>query len=163
MAAVGWVCSAAYRTGTEKHSVGIDPAQHDNVLRRIIVVCTLLAAVPAGAQSGALIHATCAAQLAIDPAHVRTLRAELVRALNGKANGYTLDVSLVQLTATPVNGEIEVRAEVKTMLSDASGRVRLTSTSRAAARGPVRDRAAVHRDAVTAVAGEIAKLVLQQH
>jgi hypothetical protein len=132
------------------------------VLRRIIVACTLLAAVPAGAQSGALIHATCTASVAIDPAHVRTLRAQLERALDGKANGYTLDVSLVRLTSTPMNGEIEVRAEVKTLLSDASGRVRLSSTSRAAARGPVRDRLALHRDAVTAVADEVAKLVLKQ-
>ena len=132
------------------------------MLRRIIVACTLLAAVPAGAQSGALIHATCTASVAIDPAHVRTLRAQLERALAGKASGYTLDVSLVRLTATPMNGEMEVRAEVKTLLSDASGRVRLSSTSRAAARGPVRDRLALHRDAVTAVADEVAKLVLKQ-
>jgi hypothetical protein len=133
------------------------------VLRRIIVACTLLAAVPAGAQSGALIHATCAASgAAIDPAHVRTLRAQLERALDGRANGYTVDVSLVRLTSTPMNGEMEVRAEVKTLLSDASGRVRLSSTSRATARGPVRDRIALHRDAVTAVADEVAKLVLKQ-
>lgn len=132
------------------------------MLRRIIVACTLLAAVPTGAQSGALIHTTCAASIAIDPAHVRTLRAQLERALDGKANGYTLDVSIVQLKATPMNGEIEVRAEVKALLSDASGRVRLSSTSRAAARGPLRDRVAVHRDAVTAVADEVAKLVLKQ-
>jgi hypothetical protein len=90
------------------------------------------------------------------------LRAELARALAGKASGYTLDVSLVQLTATPINGDIEVRAEVRTLLSDASGRVRVSSMSRAAARGPMRQRTSLHRDAVTAVAGEVAKLVLKQ-
>jgi len=128
----------------------------------MIVACTLLAAVPAGAQSGALIHATCAAQVAIDPMHVRTLRSALARALDGKAKGFTVDVSLVQLTAKPVGSELEVDAEVKTLLSDRSGRVRLTSTSRASVRGSMRDREAIHRDAVTAVAGEVAKLVLKQ-
>lgn len=131
------------------------------MLRRIIVVCSLLAALPAGAQSGGVIHTSVAAQLATDPAHLRTLRAELERALNGKASGYTLDVSLVQWSAKPVNNEIEVRCEVKTFLSDKSGRVRVTSTSRATARGPLRDRDAVARDALAAVASDVVKFVLE--
>jgi hypothetical protein len=133
------------------------------VLRRIIVACTLLAALPAGARSGSVIHTSCAAQLAADPAHLRTLRAELERALGGKAEGYTLDVSLVQWSAKPMNNEIEVRCEVKTLLSDKSGRVRLTSTSRATARGPLRDRDAVQRDAIAAVASDVVKFVLKNH
>jgi hypothetical protein len=131
------------------------------VLARVLVVLVVLAASVGYAAPTIEIHASCADALARDPAHVRTLRGELAHALSGTSMspGYTLDASLVRLAALPVGGELEVRAEVRAMLSDGQGRVRWTSTSRATARGSSRERAQLQRDAVGAAAREVAKSV----
>jgi hypothetical protein len=107
------------------------------------------------------IHATCAAKLAREPAHVQTLRGELTRALDGvrTASGYALDVSLVEMSSTGTASMLDVRVEVRAMLSDARGRVRYAATSRATARGQARDRALLERDAVAAAAHDVARAV----
>lgn len=131
------------------------------MVARLVTACLVLAVAIANASPAIEVHATCAAELASDPAHVRTLRGELAQALAriSASASYTLDVSLVRLGVTTVGSELEVRAEVRAMLSDARGKIRWTSTSRTAARGPARDRIRLQRDAVSAAARELAKSV----
>ena len=69
------------------------------------------------------------------------------------------DVSLVRLASTTSGRHVEVRAEVRALLSDAQGRARWHTISRATARGAARDRVMIQRDAVTAAARDVAKLV----
>ena len=104
------------------------------------------------------VHATCAAELSRETSHVRTLRDEVARALAGtpETPRYTIDVSLVQLGTSTVGKQLEVRAEVRALLSDEQGRARYQTTSRAVVRGHVRDRALLQRDAVRAVARDVA-------
>jgi hypothetical protein len=113
------------------------------------------------ASAGIEIHTSCAAEVARDPAHLRTLSAELTRALIGVSTpaGTTLDVSIVRFSETTANGEVEVRTEARALLSDAKGRVAWSSSSRATARGSIKERALVQRDAITAVAQQLAKLI----
>jgi hypothetical protein len=131
------------------------------VLTRLGLIAVFLVASLADATAGVAIHATCATDLAGDPAHVRTLREEVARALASTRvpTRYTLDVSLVRLASTTSGRNVEVRAEVRALLSDEHGRARWQTTSRATARGPARDRVAIQRDAVTAAARDVAKLV----
>jgi hypothetical protein len=128
------------------------------VLGRILLATLLLVAPVADATASVEIRATCVAELARDPAHLRTLRRELARALGGTRvpARYTLDVSLVRLTAAVAGNQVEVRAEVRALLSDAQGRARYQTTSRVTVRGPSRERISIQRDAVTAVAHELA-------
>lgn len=128
---------------------------------RLGVMCLILVAAMAPASAGIEVHATCATELAREPAHVRTLRDEVARALASTpvSKRYTLDVSLVRLTGTTVGRQIEVRAEVRALISDERGRARWQSTSRATARGAIRDRALLQRDAIGAAARDIAKSV----
>ena len=129
------------------------------MLGRLALAVLLLASSPVGAASALQIHATCTAELARDPAHVRTLRGELTRALRGMRAppGYTLDVSLVRLGTSATGRELEVRAEVRAMLSDRHGVVQWSSLSRATARGTARDRVILQRDAVAHAARDLAK------
>jgi hypothetical protein len=131
------------------------------VLTRLVVICGLLASSVTPASAGVAIHASCAADLARDPVHVRTLREEVARALASTrvTTRYTLDVSLVRLASTTTGRNIEVRAEVRALLSDEHGRARWQTTSRAVARGSARQQADLQRDAVTAAARDVAKLV----
>jgi hypothetical protein len=123
-----------------------------------VIACFALVAFVADAAAGVEIRATCAVELARDPVHVRTLHAEVARALGSApvTARYTLDVSLVRLAATFVDGQLEVRAEVRALLSDASG-IHWHTTSRATARGNVRDRALLQRDAIGAAAHDLAR------
>ena len=131
------------------------------MLKRLGLICLILAAPITPATAGVEIHATCATELARDPVHVRTLREEVARALASTRvpSRYTLDVSLVRLSGTTVGNQVEVRAEVRALLSDAQGRARWQTTSRATARGSARDRALLQRDAVTAAAKQLATSV----
>jgi hypothetical protein len=131
------------------------------VLSRLALICSILVASVADAAAGVEIHATCAADLAREPVHVRTLRDEVARALAGTRvpSRYTLDVSLVRLSGTTFGNQVEIRAEVRALLSDAQGRARWQTTSRATARGSIRDRASIQRDAVTAAAQQLARSV----
>jgi hypothetical protein len=131
------------------------------VLTRLAVISVFLVGSLGDAAAGVKIHATCTTELAGDPAHVRTLRDEVARALAsaGVTKRYTLDVSLVRLASTTSGRDVEVRAEVRALLSDEHGRARWQTTSRATARGSTRDRAAIQRDAVSAAARDVAKLV----
>ena len=129
------------------------------MLGRVVLALLILASSPVSAASALQIHATCAAELARDPAHVRTLRGELTRALNGMRAppGYTLDVRLVRLGTSGAGRDVEVRAELRAMLSDKHGVVQWSSLSRATARGTARDRLLLQRDAVAYAARDLAK------
>jgi hypothetical protein len=141
---------------------GIDPADADGVFLRTIAVCLVLAAATASfAAHPVEVYASCATELARDPSHLRTLRGELAQALAGISStaSYKLDVSLVRLGSTAVGSELEVRAEIRALLSDARGKVHWTSTSSSLARGHAGDRARLQRDAVAAGARDLAKSV----
>jgi hypothetical protein len=131
------------------------------VLTRLGFIAVLLLALPGHATAGVKIMPTCASELACDPSLVRTLRDEVARALGSTrvTTRYTLDVSLVRLASTTSGRHVEVRAEVRALLSDAQGRARWHTISRATARGATRDRVMIQRDAVTAAARDVAKLV----
>lgn len=123
--------------------------------------CLVVAVVTTSAWSGVEINATCASELARNSAHVRTLKSEVARALEGlpATSRYTLDVSLVRLDATPDRSEIEVRAEVRAILSDCRGRMVWTASARSTARGPAKDRLLVEQDAVIGAAQQVGRLV----
>jgi len=131
------------------------------MLARLVTACLVLVAAIANAAPVIEVHATCAADLASDPTHLRTLRGELAQGLTriSATTNYTLDVSLVRLGIATVGRELEVRAEVRAMLSDARGKIRWSSTSRSAARGPAADRIRLQRDAVGAAARDLARSV----
>lgn len=125
---------------------------------RSILAVAFVAAMFTSASAGIAIHATCVAEVARDPAHVRTLSTELARALADvrAPTGYALDVSLVRVDTTTADGEIEVQVEARALMSDRKRRVQFSSTTTATARGSARDRALIHRDAFTAIAEQIA-------
>jgi hypothetical protein len=121
----------------------------------------VIAVMATSARSGVEINATCASEVTRAPAHLRTLKSEIARALQGlpATSRYTLDVALVRLDATPDRCEIAVRAEVRAMLSDCRGRMVWTSTSRSTAHGPAKDRSLVEQDAVINAAQQVGRLV----
>ncbi len=86
------------------------------------------------------------------------LREELARALGeiAASRRYTLDVSIVQLAVTASRDELEVRVELRGMLSDDHRRVLWSSMARATARGDAKDRTMIQRDAYAAAADRIA-------
>ena len=131
------------------------------MLTRLGLICAFLVASVTDAAAGVAIHASCTTELARDPVHVRTLRDEVTRALASTrvTTRYTLDVSLVRLASTTLGRDVEVQVEVRALLSDEQGRARWNTTSRATARGHARDRAMIQRDAMSAAARDIAKLV----
>ena len=130
------------------------------MLRYLALTTFALVVSMADASAGVEIHATCASEVSREPVHVRTLHDEITRALAGSpvTTRYTLDVSLVKLASSMVGGQLEVRAEVRGLISDARG-IRWQSTSRANARGSVRDRALLQRDAIGAAARDLARSV----
>ncbi|HEX5062842.1 MAG TPA: hypothetical protein VFV99_25890 [Kofleriaceae bacterium] len=131
------------------------------MVTRLVTASLVFAIAIADAAPVIEVRATCAAELASEPAHLRTLRGELAQALarTTATASYTLDVSLVRLGVATVGRELEVRAEVRAMLSDAHGKIRWSSTSRSAARGPAADRIRLQRDAVSAAARDLARSV----
>jgi hypothetical protein len=140
---------------------GTDPALTDGVRLYHLAAALSLALVATEAAAGVQVHVSSAAEVARDPAHTRTLRSELTRAFANVAtpSETTLDVSLVRLSARHVGSEVEVRVEARAFLSDARGRVQWTSGASATARGRVRDKALVQRDALAAVADQLARHV----
>ena len=131
------------------------------MVARLVTASLVLAVAIANAAPAIEVHATCAAELSSEPAHLRTLRGELAQGLarTSPPSAYTLDASLVRLGISTVGRELEVSAEVRAMLSDASGKIRWSSTSRSAARGPAADRIRLQHDAVTAAARDLARSV----
>ena len=128
------------------------------MLARIALVCLVVAAAPAIASPAIEIHASCAAELAADPFHVRTLRAELAQELEGAAGAHAqaIDITLVRLDATTSGTDVVVRAEVRALISD-HGRVTYTATSHTTARGPIRERLLVQRDAIAGAARDVGR------
>lgn len=121
----------------------------------------VVAVLGTSASSAVEINATCASEVARDPAHIRTLKSEVARALEGlpEMSRYTLDVSLVRLDVTPDRSELEVRAEVRAALSDSHGRIIWTSSARSTAHGREKDRSMIQQDAVVGVAQQVGRLV----
>lgn len=124
--------------------------------RYLVALQLAITALPASA--GVQVHVSSAAEVARDPAHTKALSAELTRALaNVQApSGMTLDVSIVRLAAQRTSRDVEVQVEARAFLSDAKGRVQWASSARATARGSARDHALVQRDALAAVAEQLA-------
>lgn len=125
---------------------------------RWLLAVAVVAATVTSASAGIAIHATCAAEVARDPAHVRTLSTELIRALADvrAPTGYALDVSLVRVDATTADGEVEVQVEARAFVSDRKRRVLFSSLATATARGSARDHVLIHRDALAAIAQQLA-------
>ncbi len=132
------------------------------MLARIVIAALVLAAAPVVGSPRVAINARATGELARDTAHARVLHAAVAKSLSGKPGehaGYTLDVSLVELEVTPAGSELEVRAVVRALLSDPHGRIHVTSTARAIARGLARDRAVIQRDAIGSAGEQLAKRV----
>lgn len=102
-----------------------------------------------------IVHASAIATLA--PEHLRTLQAALAKALGDLPS--TFDVSLTKLVVTPIGRELEVAVELEAVISDEHGRILWSSKTYAAARGVARERAQLHRDAITAAAQALGERV----
>lgn len=120
---------------------------------RSLVVALALAGSRVHAQP--IVHAT--AVVALEPEQLRTLEAALARALGDLPS--TVDVSLTKLEVTPVGGDVEVKVELRALVSDEAGRIVWSSIAHASARGSARERVALHRDAITAAAEALARRV----
>lgn len=120
-------------------------------------MCLVLAAASASAARSGALRVTCAAAVARDAAHERWLRAEMTRALADLpvAAGHTIDLSLVRLDAKRASKDLEVRVEMRALLSDDDGRIRVQTTTRATTRGAARDRTLLERDAIGAAADDL--------
>lgn len=132
------------------------------MLARIVITAVILAATPVAGSPRLAINARATGELARDAAHVRALRAAVAKTLSeipAAHAGYTLDVSLVELELTPAGADLEVRAVVRALLSDSHGRIQVTSTARAIARGLARDRALLQRDAIGSAGEQLANRV----
>lgn len=120
---------------------------------RSVVLALVLAGSRVRAQP--IVHASAVAALA--PEHLRTLETALANALGDIPT--TLDVSLTKLDVTPIGSELEVKVELRALVSDDTGRIVWSSTSKATARGSARERTQLHRDAITAAAQDLGKRV----
>jgi len=123
------------------------------VRSRSVVLALVLAGSRVTAQP--IVHASAVAALA--PEHLRTLETALTKELGNIPT--TLDVSLTRLDVTPIGGDLEVKVELRALVSDEKGRVVWSSTANATARGTARERAQLHRDAITAAAQALGKRV----
>jgi hypothetical protein len=103
----------------------------------------LVFALTTSAHASPVIHTSCATELA---EHERTLHDELARSLAG--TDAQLDASLVSITETLAGTDVEVRAEVRALVSDPSGAIRWQSTAHATVRGALPGRVQLRRDAV---------------
>ena len=129
------------------------------MLARIALVCLVVATAPVIAGPAIEIHASCAADLATDPTHVRTLKSELAQALAGATEAHAVDITLVRLDTTASANELVVRAEVRAFVSDPKGRIKWAATANATARGPAKERALIQRDAIGAAARNVGKII----
>ena len=107
-------------------------AQGRGLVARPGIVCALLCG---SFDAGVEIHVSGGAGTTTAPAHRRTLRAELARQLDRVPDSYTVDVAIVQLAVADVSAGIEVRAELRALVSDVHGVAMWTSTARAIAIG----------------------------
>jgi hypothetical protein len=119
----------------------------------------LVGAIATSAFAGIELHVTCAGELARDATHLRMLRSELAKVVDGMSptSSHTLDVALVRLEIAQRRSELEVTAELRAMLSDDHGRVIWTSSLRSTARGAARDRAMIQRDAIGGAADQLGR------
>jgi hypothetical protein len=129
------------------------------VLARIALVCLVVATAPVIAGPAIEIHASCAADIATDPTHIRTLKSELAQALAGATEAHAVDITLVKLDTTASANELVVRAEVRAFVSDPKGRIKWATTAHATARGPAKERTLIQRDAVGAAARNVGKII----
>jgi len=122
------------------------------VLARIALVCLVVATAPVIAGPAIEIHASCAADLAADPTHIRILRSELAQALANASEAHAVDITLAKLDTQTASQEVIVRAEVRAFVSDPKGRIKFATTAYATARGSIKDRALVQQDAIAGAA-----------
>ena len=122
------------------------------MLARIALVCLVVATAPAIAGPAIEIHASCAADLAADPTHIRILRSELAQALANASEAHAVDITLVKLDTQTASNEVTVRAEVRAFVSDPKGRIKWATTATATARGSIKERDLVQHDAIGAAA-----------
>jgi hypothetical protein len=115
---------------------------------RSLLIGIVLASGRASAQPAAHVNAA--------PEHARTLLLALGELPT------SVDVALTHIDATPAGAELEVRVELRAAVSDEAGRILWSSAVHANARGPARQRALLERDALTAAAEQLAKLVRQR-
>jgi hypothetical protein len=118
------------------------------------LILAFVLAISATAQAAPVIHASCARELS---EHRRTLHDELARSL--KDTSARLDASLVSITETLDGTEIEVRAEIRALVSDSRGVIRYQSTARAKVRGRLRERVQLRRDAVIEATRALAETI----
>ena len=132
------------------------------MLGRLALIAVLVAGMPIAAAQKLAIHVTVAAHVTRDDVLVRALRDALDKALAARPRalpaGYSVDASIVRLEVAPVGAsELEVRAEVRAILSDERGRMHVTTSARTVARGSARDRALLQKDAIVESAKQLAK------
>jgi hypothetical protein len=128
---------------------------------RFILAALLLTGESAAIAQPLEVRATSAAAVPRDPAHLRTLREELARALRDvePSRRFTLDVSLVYLRTKTIGRQLEVHLEVRAILSDENRRMLSISSAAATARGPLKDTSLVHREAFASAANRVARHV----
>ena len=113
----------------------------------------LFGLIAARAVASPVIHSRSAAE------HRDVLRRELRVAFVDIADGYTLDAALVRLQSVNVGNDVEIRAELRGLLSEPNGRIRFSAMTRATARGRARDRGSLERDAIAAVSAQLAHVL----
>ena len=112
-------------------------------MRCLVAISIALAAsmVDAAAIPAVDVHASCAPSIALDAAtrtaHVTAVKSVLVAGLNAPAAGtqrFGVDASIAKLELHPSSDEIEVRAEIHVVVSDAQARIQWVGTSTATGR-----------------------------
>ena len=132
------------------------------MLARIALVCLVVATAPVIAGPAIEIHASCAADVVSDPAHLKALKSELAQSLAGAAEARAVDISLVKLETTTASSEVIVRAEVRAVISDPKGKMQWMTTARSTARGAIKERGLVQRDAISAAARQVGQNIRQR-
>lgn len=129
------------------------------MLARIALVCLVVATAPVIAGPAIEIHASCAADIAADPTHIRILRSELAQALANASEAHAIDITLVKLDTQTAADDVIVRAEVRAFVSDPKGRIKWATTAHATARGSIKERTLVQHDAIGAAARNVGKAI----
>ena len=125
------------------------------MLARIALVCLVVATAPVTAGPAVEIHASCAADVASAPEHIKALKSELAQVLAGATEARAVDISLVKLETTTESKDVIVRAEVRAVISDSKGKMQWMTSARSTARGADKERMLVQRDAIGAAARQV--------
>ena len=132
------------------------------MLARLALLCLVVASAPVAAGTAVEIHASCAANVASDPGHVKALKSELAQSLAGATEARAVDVSIVKLETTTEAKDVIVKVEVRAVISDPKGKMEWMTSARSTARGAEKERALVQRDAISAAARQVGKNIRQR-